>query len=369
MGIHSVRIQNFKSIRDSGNILLKPINILIGANGSGKSNFINFFKFVNRLYERGQKVYVNQHGKADNFLYFGRKKSEFLYGKVTFDNEYQNEYEFKMIPTNKNDLIFDSEASNYVSKVYDSNSKVFTKQHKGFIISNGNDESELKNYKNYEATYLRENLNQFKIFHFHDTSFNARVKQPCASNDYAYFQEDGGNLAAFLYLLQEKFPKNFKKIEGVLRFIAPFFDRFYLNPDELNSKFIELRWLEKGSQQLFDAHNFSDGTLRMICLLTLLLQPYPPNTIIIDEPELGLHPSAIGHLAALIQSVSVKSQLIISTQSVNLISEFSPEDLLIVNREDNQSTFSRLNAVELASWLEEYSVADLWEKNVIGGNP
>ncbi len=356
MGIHSIKIQNFKSIRDSGDVKLTPLNILIGANGSGKSNFINFFKFVNRIYDRTQKVYVNQHGKADNFLYFGRKKSDFLYGKITFDNSYRNEYEFKMIPTTKNDLIFEGEYSNY-SYI------------KSWLIASGNDESELKNYEGYEAPYLRGQLNRLKIFHFHDTSFNAKVKQPCAVNDNAYLHEDGGNLAAFLYVLQEKHSKIFRKIEGVLKFIAPFFDRFFLKPDELNGQFIELRWLEKGSEQLFDAHNLSDGTLRMICLLTLLLQPNPPSTIIIDEPELGLHPSAIQHLCGLIKATSLNSQLIISTQSINLISEFEPSDILVVERKDNQSTFTRLDSEKLEVWLDEYNVGDLWEKNVIGGNP
>lgn len=355
MAIHSVRIQNFKSIRDSGDLRLNALNILIGANGSGKSNFINFFKFVNRLYQRNQKVYVNQHGKADNFLYFGRKQSDFLGGSIVFDNAYRNEYAFKMIPTNKNDFIFDEERSKYKGK--------------NWSFASGNDESELKNYDGFDGRYLRPQMSEFKIFHFHDTSFNAKVKQPCKANDNAYLHEDGGNLAAFLYVLQEKYPKEFRKIEGILRFVAPFFDRFFLEPDELNGQFIELRWLEKGSEQLFDAHNLSDGTLRMICLLTLLLQPNLPSTIIIDEPELGLHPSAIIHLAGLIKSASKSSQLIISTQSVNLIAEFEPSDILVVDRKDNQSVFSRLDSERLKVWLEEYNVGDLWEKNIIGGNP
>lgn len=356
MGIHSIRIQNFKSIRDLGDLQLKPLNILIGGNGSGKSNFINFFKFVNRLYERGQKVYVNQHGKADNFLYFGRKKSDFLYGKITFDNSHNNEYEFRMVPTNKNDLIFDFERSNYGFN-------------KSWQIASGNDESDLKNYTGYEGAYLRGNMSRFKVFHFHDTGFNSRIKQPSTINDNAYLHEDGGNLPAFLYVLQEKYSKTFRKIEGILRLIAPFFDRFYLHPDELNAQFIELRWLEKGSEQLFDAHNMSDGTLRMICLLTLLLQPKPPNTIIIDEPELGLHPSAIQHLTELMKAASLTTQLIVSTQSVNLISEFDSSDILVVDRKDNQSTFSRLDTEQLEIWLDDYNIGELWEKNVIGGNP
>ena len=158
-------------------------------------------------------------------------------------------------------------------------------------------------------------------------------------------------------------------IQRTIRSIAPFFDTFFLQPDEINDNQIQLRWLEKGSDQIFNAHNLSDGTLRMICLTTLLLQPYPPETIIIDEPELGLHPFAIEKLAAMLKNASNDAQIIISTQSVNLINHFNANDVIVVERQNNQSTFKRLDDNHLSEWLDDYSLSDLWEKNVLGGRP
>jgi len=356
MGISTVRIQNFKSIRDSGEVEIRPLNILIGANGVGKSNFISFFKFLNRLFEQQLQLYINQHGRADNFLYFGRKRSDFLSGEITFDNEWQNKYAFKLIPDQNGNLIFAEEyAGNKTSN--------------WLFNQTGTLESQLHIGHGAKLVYLIKYFSTFKIFHFHDTSFNSRIKQPSGSTDYAYLQEDGGNLAAYLYRLQEAHPAHFKMIERTVHSIAPFFDRFYLQPDEINGQQIFLRWLEKGSDQLFTAHNFSDGTLRMICLSTLLLQPEPPSTIIIDEPELGLHPFAIEKLAAMLQSASQKAQIIISTQSTNLLNHFEAEDVIVVDRQEEQSTFRRLNTEELTDWLDEYSLSDLWDKNVLGGRP
>ena len=174
-------------------------------------------------------------------------------------------------------------------------------------------------------------------------------------------------MAAFLYKIKDTNPKHFKIIEFTIRSVAPFFERFDLKPDSKNPEMIFLNWLEKGSDDYFNAHNFSDGTLRFIALSTLLLQPVLPKTIILDEPELGLHPFAIAKLAGMIKKASTNSQIILSTQSVNLVDHFSANDIIVVNREDNQTVFKRQSEESLKSWLEEYSIGELWEKNVIGG--
>ncbi len=361
MPIKSVHIQNFKSIREA-EVELSQINVLIGPNGGGKSNFISFFKFLNKLYEQQLQLYISQNGRADNFLYFGRKRSEFLGGEVTFNNEWKNQYAFQMVPDQSGNLIFSEEWSNYQEPSA-------TYQNRKRIYNPNKIESELKTDEYTRNKYLRGFFRSFRIYHFHDTSFNAKVKQPCMTTDYARLHEDGGNLAAFLYRLQESEPKTLSLVEKVTTSIAPFFHRFYLQPDEINPQQIYLRWYEKGFDEPFTAHNLSDGTLRIICLATLLLQSYLPDTIIIDEPELGLHPFAIAKLAGMIQSASQQSQIIISTQSVTLLNHFSPDDVIVVERENEQSVFKRQNEEALSSWLEEYSLGELWDKNVIGGRP
>lgn len=361
MPLQSIHIRNFKSIRNTGELEIKPLNVLIGANGVGKSNFINFFKFLNKLYQQELQLFISKNGRADNFLYFGRKQSEFLAGKITFNNSYKNQYEFVMVPDQSGVLIISKESSNY--------NNTGRYWNKSPVSMPGSAESSLKSSTGFRNNYLRSFLESLRIFHFHDTSFNSRIKQASGSMDYASLQEDGGNIAAFLYRLQQSHTTHFKFIENVVKSIAPFFDRFYLQPDEINPQQIFLRWYEQGSDQMFTAHNLSDGTLRMICLTTLLMQPKLPNTIIIDEPELGLHPFAVSKLAAMLKSASESSQIIISTQSVNLVNEFDAEDIIIVERADDQTTFRRQSTEELKEWLEDYAMGDLWEKNILGGRP
>ena len=105
---------------------------------------------------------------------------------------------------------------------------------------------------------------------------------------------------------------------------------------------IRLRWQQKGSDYPLTPHHLSDGTIRFICLTTALLQPEPPSTIILDEPEPGLHPYAIEILAELIKSSSKRMQVIVSTQSPSLVDYFEPEEIVVVNRKDGASNFKRL---------------------------
>jgi len=206
-------------------------------------------------------------------------------------------------------------------------------------------------------------------YHFHDTSSTAGVKKYCSISDNKKLAPDASNLAAFLYLLKQKYHDSFFMIEETVKLIAPYFDRFVLEPDALNEERIRLEWMEVGSDKMFNANHLSDGTLRMICLTTLLLQPNPPDTIIIDEPELGLHPYAITVLASLMKSFATTKQLIVSTQSVTLINHFEAQDIIVTDKKDGASVLRRLDADELEAWKDDYSLGEIWEKNIIGGRP
>jgi len=369
MPIDRIKIENFKSIRDTGYIPIRPINVLIGPNGAGKSNFINFFKLLNSIYNQRLRQYVADNGYVDNILHFGRRISSHLSGAIVFKPENENtnnRYDFKLTPqANGYEFYFEEDHGgyNYFSQGYNENWDYIN------LGGEGKPESELRNNTSRRAEFLEEYFEQFRVFHFHDTSGNSPLKQVSRSNDYKFLREDGSNLAAYLWKIQDTHPTNFKIIQHTIRSVAPFFDRFDLQPDERNSEVILLNWLEKNSDQYFNAHNLSDGTLRFIGLATLLLQPDLPKTIIIDEPELGLHPYAVQILGEMIKSASVKSQVIISTQSVNLVDQFSAEDVIVVDREDNQSVFKRQNEQTLTMWRDEFSMGELWSKNLLGGTP
>jgi predicted ATPase len=350
-----IKIEGYKSIRKL-DIELEPINILIGSNGVGKSNFISFFKLVNNIYEQRLKQYSLKNG-SDNLLHFGRKQTEFIKGYLNFGN---NAYSFILEPNNDGGLFISEENSIY-----------HPAQNNWSFWNKDTQESGIKNSSSIRDRYLREHLETYKIYHFHDTSNSAPLRSPANINDNRMLREDGDNLAAYLYLMQEKYPKNFKRIEKTIQSVAPFFNNFNLEPDRLDESRIKLVWNEKNhSDTYFDASHLSDGSLRFIALTTLLLQPELPKVIIIDEPELGLHPVAINKLAGLIKSASQKNcQIIVSTQSVNLLNNFNPENIITVDKIDNQSSFARLELNNLKDWLNDYSLGELWIKSVIDGQP
>lgn len=356
--INKIQIENFKSIRKM-ELELRPINVLIGANGVGKSNFIGFFKLLKNIYNENLQGFVAEEGGADNILFCGTKVSNFLNGNIQFNKK--NGYYFQLLVNQEDRFYFKKEGTQFKMNWGQENWDNVE------ISDNGYFESFLQKQSGGRYSWTINYLASFEIFHFHDTSKTAKIKQKGNTNDNRFLREQGENLAAYLYFLQERHPKTLKKIEMMVRSVAPFFGSFNLAPDRINEDFIRLEWNEKGIDKYFNATHLSDGTLRFIALATLLLQPKPPKVIIIDEPELGLHPFAINKLASLIKKASAQTQIIISTQSVNLVNNFSPEDIITVDREDGQSVFKRHETKDLTDWLENYTIGDLWEKNVIGG--
>jgi predicted ATPase len=214
--------------------------------------------------------------------------------------------------------------------------------------------------------YVYKAIASWVVYHFHDTSLTSGVRRQRPINDNEALRPDADNLAAFLYRIRESYPSHYTQIRDTVRLAAPFFDDFKLRPVPSNPDLIQLEWLQQGSDYPFLANQLSDGTLRFICLATALLQPVRPATMLFDEPELGLHPYALTLLGNLFKQ---RRQIIISTQSAPLLNEFTPEDVVVVERHHGESHFRRLDSGDLAVWLQEYSLGELWQKNVLGGRP
>lgn len=366
--IKKLNISGFKSIKKLENFELKDINILIGANGVGKSNFISYFHMLRELVEQRLQIWTSKQGGSDRILSYGMKETERIESCIRFD---KNGYDFSIIPTVDGAFTFEKELL-YFEGNYGPNKP---------NLGTGHNESNLKNETKKGSSPLSEKIAEFcyksiadwKVFHFHDTSETAGVKRLNSLHDNQYLRPDASNLAAYLYKLKETSTTNetYEQICKTVRLAIPFFDEFVLNPQVLPSEEEQIRllWRQKNSDYALWPSQLSDGSLRFICLVTALLQPNPPSTIIIDEPELGLHPYAITLLGALIRSASARMQIIVSTQSVSLLNEFKLDDIIVVNRENGNSTFKRLNESEFAKWLEDYSIGELWEKNILGGRP
>lgn len=352
-----IKIEGYKSIK-SMELELKPINVFIGSNGSGKSNFISFFNMVHSIFNRNLQRFVIEE-KVDNILYFGRKRTENLIGKLVFSHGITNlAYRFILSQTKDGGLYINEEASGMNISL--NNDKT------GYNQLTNNEESKIVYSSTAQDQELKKYLERIQIYHFHDTSSTSLLRRECDINDNQNLKSDGRNLPAFLYYLKQTYPKRYRRLEKTIQSVAPYIDHFILEPKRLNKNEIELRWVEKGDlDSNFSAYNFSDGTLRFIALATVLMQPEPPQVILIDEPELGLHPKAIVKLTGMIEAASTKTQLIISTQSVNLVDYFNAEDIVTVDRNDDGSIFKRLNTDDLQAWLEDHSLGELWERNII----
>jgi predicted ATPase len=349
-------LEGYKSI-ERCDIELGKLNVLIGANGAGKSNFIGFFRLINRILDQQLQSAVGTAGGPDALLRFGRKNTEELSAELYFG---ENGYKFQLIPTQDNRMMFSREA-------------LWWNQHGDWRAKSGHFETYVEDQKKRTMIYgfVVPAMRSWRLYHFHDTSSSAFVKQVHNINDNEYLRDDARNLGAFLYRLKNHHEKNYKQIVKAIQLVAPFFGDFFLRPTVDNAEKIQLEWTEAGQDVPFGAGALSDGTLRFICLATVLLQPeeFMPAAILIDEPELGLHPFAITALGSLMKSTSDLHQLIVSTQSAELVNEFDADDLIIVEKHNGASTFRRLDSKLLEDWLSEYTLGDLWKKNVLGGRP
>lgn len=342
-----IDIKGYKSIKDL-HLELSPINILIGANGAGKSNFISFFNFLKIAYDGGLKSYVTGRG-IDTILYNGRKTTQILSSKLSF-GEGTNSYGFKLKVENRT-FVVQSEKLWFCNNDWE--------------IAESATELNVRTSGLYRANYINKYLYNLKVYHFHDTGVNSPFNGDCNVIDNKTLHSKGGNLAAFLYRLKNEEVVVYNRIVKVIQSVAPYFKDFDLEPD---GDKIFLTWRDKFSENLYGASDFSDGTIRFIALTTLFLQPNPPAVIIIDEPELGLHPFAINKLVALVRSYTRQKskQVILSTQSVELVNNFSAEEVITVDNINGESIFNRLQESELSEWLKnDYMIGDMWRQNIL----
>ncbi len=376
--ITSVEIDNFKSIQRQ-HIELNKVNILIGPNGAGKSNLISLFQFLKHLADQNLEEYIFKLGGINNLLYNGFEESDRIKLTLIFEEKPYSHiihlYTFNILSDGET-YAFLVEGASYSE--YQDTSKT-----SGFSFHpHGKKESVLKE-KAFHAEHKQERkiarevyelLKGIKVFHFHDTSDNAQSKIPQNIEDVHAFKAEAENLAPFLLHLREHHFETYFRIVETIRLVYPQFHDFALEESPFAKGKVTLRWQEKGTEKIYTAKQISDGTLRFISLSTLLLQSpdssYVPSIIILDEPELGLHPFAISILAELIQKAALHRQVILATQSVELVNYFTPKDLLVADRSSNGATnFKRMKDEDFKVWLEDYSLGQLWEGNFFGGRP
>jgi predicted ATPase len=359
--LKSVVVEGFTSIR-SAELALNDVNILVGANGAGKSNLIRALGLLGRIMDGELGLYVGLSGGASALLNIGLANPR----RIRLQAESgSGGYSADLIPAAGDTLIFSAEST------WTWRDDTIQRVRQQRPIGAGHRESGLltpdSSWPPAEVALI-ETLRGCRVFHFHDTSRDAPVKQQGYTADNLSLQPDAGNLAAVMLRLRDGEPARYRRIVQTIRQVAPFFRNFVLEP-ELDRARVRLRWQQEASDTVLPADALSDGTLRFICLAALLGQPELPGLIVLDEPELGLHPFAIVQLAGMLRAASQESQVLLASQSVTLMNQFELGDLIIVERRDGASIFERPDPERLSEWLAEYSLGELWEKNLLGGRP
>lgn len=364
--LKEIKISGYKSLGTDTqpiNLQMSNLNIIIGANGAGKSNFISFFQMLANMMTGALQIYVGKNGSSESLLQFGSKRTKMISASLVFQNDiFTDTYEFSLVKAVNDTLIFAEEV------IDDGKNK--------FELSSGQKESFLLTDEASHASEraIRAILSGCKTFQFHDTSAEAHIRSAAYIENNRFLMSDGGNVAAYLYMLKMKYGQYYKRIVEYVRYVMPTFNDFILEPQILNPQWIKLQWAEKGnSEYVFGPEHFSDGTLRFIALATLFLQPPEllPTVIFVDEPELGLHPQAVDVLASMVQTATKNTQVVMATQSPRLLDSFDYKDIIVAekDRETGCTVLNRLDEDEIKMWLDDYSLSQIWEKNIIGGQP
>jgi len=365
-------LKGFKSFGEKQTLEFKDETLLIGANGSGKSNIISFFNMLNYMNEAEFNSYVEQQGGANIILYYSAKKTQFIEFEIEFETGNKSKLENITYLAKVSYKLPDNLFIAKPIYIIEQDGKVNTLDINKLPVDEAEKSSLRKDFSDV-AKNIDMLIHNWRVFQFSDTSKESRIRQAGYIMDNKGLKSEGGNLAAFLYSIKQKEPQYYDRIVNQIRAIFPQFGDFELQPLRLNENMIMLNWYETNSDYLFGPHQLSDGTLRFIALTTLLLQPEEtrPSVIFIDEPELGLHPAAITALAGMVHTISPYCQVFLATQSAQLLNHFKPNSIMVVER-DRQKKYSvikQLSEKELRVWLKKYTLAELWDKNVLGGRP
>lgn len=363
--LKTIRLKGYKSFLDA-EMQFNDVTVMLGANGAGKSNMVSFFRMLNFLSTGALQDYVGRNGGSDSLLHYGRQATPQMLAEVKFEGDGTSTcYTIRLSDAAPDTLIFTDERA-----IFRRDDGLTLRE---IPLGAGHKESQLKESKEKTCQVLFYMLSRCRAYQFHDTSPTANIRKKGYIEEASYLRDDAGNLAAFLRVLQKTHPDHYQRIVDTIRLVFPFFGDFVLKPSPDNEKYILLNWREKGRPDyLLGPHQLSDGTLRFMALAALFLQPVGqmPSVIIIDEPELGLHPYAITLLAGLVKSVSVERQVVLATQSTRLVDEFEPDQIVVLELDkDSGSQCKRLEPGKLSEWLEDYSLSELWEKNIFGGRP
>ena len=366
----AVRIHGFRSLADVELTGLRGATVMIGANGSGKSNIIRFFEMVGWMVRaRRLAEFVEKHGGADDQLYGGNRLTPRMEAEIALHAKRgRNDYRFALTHAHPDRFIFSDEAFRF-NRFGEARWQHVGSGHREAGIVEAAQSSGAGGVNPTTAKFIVHLLCGCSVYQFHDTSDTSSFKTRWDVEDNDSLRTHGGNLAAVLLRLEREDIRRFELICRHIGRMLPVFDRFQI--DESYGK-VYLRWKATGSEKTFGAHLTSDGSLRFFALVTLLNLPPEmlPNVLLLDEPELGLHPAAVALIGGMIKALAGERQIIVATQSPLLVDAFDLGEVVVLDLHDGRTEARRLDADRYRSWLDEsFTPGELWQKNLLGGRP
>ncbi len=370
--IESLRIKGFHSLADIEVESLPKATVLIGANGSGKSNLIRFFEMMSwMLGSHRLAEFVQREGGADDQLFGGSKVSPRMEAEIAMRTEKgRNDYRFTLAYAHPDRFMFTDEALRFSQAVRDTEApwQHLGSGHSEARIVEAAQSGEHGEVNPTTARVLVHLLRRCAVYQFHDTSKDSHLKKRWDAEDNHYLKSNGGNLAAILLRLEREDIRRFELICDYIRRTLPVFDRFEIEEDYGK---VLLRWRAKMMDKAIGAHLTSDGSLRLFALVTLLNLPSEmlPDVLLLDEPELGLHPAAAALVGDMIKRLSEERQIIVATQSPLLVDAFDLDEIVVLELRDGRTEVHRYDESAYRDWLDDYTTGELWQKNLLGGRP
>ena len=371
--IESVRIRGFRSLEDVYISGLPQAAVFIGANGSGKSNFMRFFEMLSwMLRSRQLGEFVSRHGGADDQLFGGNATTPRMNGEITMrTSSGRNDYRFALSYAHPDRFIFTEEDIRFSGLGYATEAH-WQSLGSSHVEAKIVEAAQTPNYPGINRTTASVIVNLLRncaVYQFHDTSESSGFKNRWDVFENSQLRSHGGNLAAVLYHLEQHDLRRYELICRHIARILPGFERFDIQ-EEYGK--VLLRWKARWSDKTIGAHLTSDGSLRFFALVTLLNLPGEmlPDVILLDEPELGLHPAAVTLVGGMIKSLSVEKQVIIATQSPLLVDVFDLDEIIALELVNGSTQFRRLNTEDYQVWIDDcFSAGEMWKKNLLGAQP
>lgn len=382
-----IRVQGFRRLRDV-DLKLRPLNVLIGANGCGKTSLLDVFSLLSASAKGDLREMISDIAGIDSNLTTlrGVAGEKARFARCELDKQVQTlgyaplKYSITFKPSKTSYEIPDESLTQQTDmtksvpmkhlEVMHGRVRYYDPNARQLMVPNwvyDPWESALSQVPNMyqEPGTFRRTLGSSTHYHALDVSSRAPVRLPQQMREAKLPGPNGEDLAACLYWMREADPDRFETIEDTLRVAFPSFER--LNFPPVAAGLLAITWKEQDVKYPFYMHQLSEGTLRFLWLVTLLYSPGLTEVTLLDEPEVSLHPELLSILADCLRDASQRTQLIVATHADRLVRFLKPEEVVILDMEDGATTATRADELDLDAWLSEYTLDQVWQAGRMGG--